>query len=152
MPDQSHSGTDDNVGGNQTKIGRQINQGSGSTYNEKIFKPPAPSFPKVLSAKLPKTAPDKIVGREQELSALHQRLGDQRQVVLVNGLGGIGKTTLAQVYVAQYWDEYHHVAWVSQISDNLISDFVNAEGLLDRLHIAAGGTDANALFGALMAA
>jgi glycosyltransferase involved in cell wall biosynthesis len=46
--------------------------------------------------------------------------------------------------VAQYWDEYHHVAWVSQISDNLINDFVNTEGLLERLQIPADGADATA--------
>lgn len=31
---QSHSGTGDNIAGNQTKIGRRINQGAHSTYNE----------------------------------------------------------------------------------------------------------------------
>lgn len=31
---QTHSGTGDNVAGNQTKIGRQINMGPNSTYNE----------------------------------------------------------------------------------------------------------------------
>jgi len=35
---QSHTGTGDNVGGNQTKIGRQITLGSNSTYNEKNSK------------------------------------------------------------------------------------------------------------------
>lgn len=31
---QTHSGPGDNVAGNQTKIGRQINMGPNSTYNE----------------------------------------------------------------------------------------------------------------------
>ncbi|MGZ8213765.1 MAG: hypothetical protein ACXWTP_04625 [Methylosarcina sp.] len=31
---QTHYGTGDNVAGNQTKIGRQVNMGSNSTYNE----------------------------------------------------------------------------------------------------------------------
>lgn len=34
---QTHSGKGDNVAGNQTKIGRQINMGPNSTYNENNF-------------------------------------------------------------------------------------------------------------------
>jgi hypothetical protein len=33
---QTHSGQGDNVAGDQTKIGRQINQGNNSTYNENV--------------------------------------------------------------------------------------------------------------------
>jgi len=77
---------------------------------DEIHYPHSPKIPKELSARIPKTPPDKIVGRENDLNDLHQRLVNHKQVLLVNGLGGIGKTTLAQVYIAKYWDEYHHVA------------------------------------------
>jgi tetratricopeptide (TPR) repeat protein len=144
MPNQRHTGTGDNIAGNQTKIERQVNLGPGSTYIEKVV--PAHKFSKELTAKIPKTQQDKIVGREAELADLHQRLFDNKQVLLVNGMGGIGKTTLAQVYTAKYWDEYRHVAWVSQVSKDIINDFVNTEGLLDNLNIHAGGKDAKELF------
>ena len=150
MPNQRHTGTGDNVAGDQTKIERQIIQGSGSTYIEHAA--PEQKFPKELTARIPKTAPDKIVGREAELDDLHHRLFGKKQVVLVNGMGGIGKTTLAQVYAAKYWDEYRHVAWVSQVSEDVINDFVNTEGLLDNLHIHAGGKDAKELFVTIMTA
>ena len=103
-------------------------------------------LPKGLSAKIPRMAPDKIVGRDADLDDLHQRLFGNRQVVLLNGLGGIGKTTVAQVYVAKYWDEYRHVAWIDQTSEDIINDFVNTEGLLDHLNISADGKEAKALF------
>lgn len=85
MPNQRHSGTGDNVTGDQTRIERQITQGSGSTYIEHAA--PEQIFPKELTARIPKTAPDKIVGREAKLGDLHRRLFDNKQVVLVNGMG-----------------------------------------------------------------
>jgi len=108
-------------------------------------------IPKALTAKIPRIPQDKIVGRNTELDDLRTRLVDNKQVVLVNGLGGIGKTTLAQVYVATYWDEYRHVAWVSQISKDVITDFINTEGLLDNLRIQSKDKEAKELFIQVMA-
>ena len=107
-------------------------------------------LPKALTVKMPRTAADKIVGREAELADLRRRLFDNKQVVLVNGLGGIGKTTLAQVYIDSYWDQYHHIAWISQVSDDLFSDFITAEGLLDSLNIRGDGRDTKELFCTIM--
>lgn len=101
---------------------------------------------KALTVKIPQTSQEKIVGRKADLDDLHKRLFDNRQVVLVNGLGGIGKTTLAQVYTAKYWDEYQHVAWISQLSEDIINDFVNTEWLLDNLKIQNKGKEPKKLF------
>ena len=103
-------------------------------------------LPKELSARVPKISKNKIIGRDAELTDLHQRLFNNKQVVLVNGLGGIGKTTLAQVYLAQYWEQYCHIVWVSQISPNIIEDFISTEGLLKNLHLNDEGKDQRALF------
>ena len=112
-------------------------------------------IPKELTASIPKTRRDQIIGREAELSDLHYRLFNNRQVVLVNGLGGIGKTTLAQVYTAHYWDEYRHVAWISQTSDgitknDITNDFISTKGLLESLLISGEGKDPNALLVAIL--
>ena len=42
-------------------------------------------IPKAVTAKIPTISPDKITGRGGELEDLHQRLFDNKQVVLVNG-------------------------------------------------------------------
>ena len=105
-----------------------------------------PRRPKKLTDTIPRVRQDKIVGRRSDLEDLHTRLFDNRQVVLVNGLGGIGKTTLAQVYVDTYYDAYHHIAWISQLSEDIMTDVVNTAGFLGRLGIHAEGKDIETLF------
>jgi len=105
-----------------------------------------PPLPKSLTVYMPRTSMSEIVGRDAELNDLHQRLFDNRQVVLVNGMGGIGKTILAQVYVDHFWDEYCHIVWISQLSENLINDFVNTAGLIDNLNIQSAGNDSKEIF------
>ena len=94
---------------------------------------PAGNIPKELTLRIPRTSPDNIVGRERELAELHDRLNENRQVVLVNGLGGIGKTTLAQAYVSKYCDEYAHMAWIEKTSEDPMADMVSAKGLPEAL-------------------
>jgi ATP/maltotriose-dependent transcriptional regulator MalT len=72
---------------------------------------------KELTLNIPKTHPDDIIGREDDLQSLRDLLCNDKRVVVVNGLGGIGKTTLVQVYVSKYYDDYEHIAWVTQNSD-----------------------------------
>ncbi len=68
-----------------------------------------------------------FLGRDKELDTLHKALlgksGKQVQI-LVNGRGGIGKTSLATQYYHKYQSAYDHTAWLSVtngISDALIS-------------------------------
>jgi len=107
-------------------------------------------IPKQLTDEIPTLAIEEIVGRSKELDDLHCLLCDKKQVVVVNGMGGIGKTTLAQVYVHRYWDEYHHIAWVAQTSNDILLDFVNAPGLLKNLAVGAEQTDPQEIFRAMM--
>jgi hypothetical protein len=111
------------------------------------IQPAAPTpLPKELTSRLPKTPAQTIVGRDKDLADLHERLFNHRQVVLVNGLGGIGKTTLAQVYLTTYYEQYQHIAWISQISDNIVNDLVNTGGLLLSLGIDPQNKEREALF------
>ena len=106
----------------------------------------ATQYPQHLTAKLPSISPEKIIGRHDDLEDLHRRPFDNKQVVLVNGLGGIGKTALSQAYVGKYLEEYRHAAWFSLVTDDIPSDILNTEAVLDNLSINAEGKDAGTIF------
>ena len=50
--------------------------------------------------------------REKDVEAVRQILTTEKQVVLINGLGGIGKTTIARKLFYQMESAYPYVAWV----------------------------------------
>ncbi|UZS00220.1 tetratricopeptide repeat protein [Chondrinema litorale] len=67
---------------------------------------------KYLTGSLPIVAKEDFIGREQDLNKLDELLKSSEKVVLVNGIGGIGKTTLAKRYLTLNQDEYDHIAWL----------------------------------------
>ncbi|MEO1261442.1 MAG: NB-ARC domain-containing protein, partial [Bacteroidota bacterium] len=69
---------------------------------------------KILHALTPDPfLPEAFLGRTKELSEIHRRLRtDHHFLLLVNGEGGVGKTSLAAKYYFQYHHEYQHVAWL----------------------------------------
>ncbi|KAK3617870.1 hypothetical protein LTR22_026575 [Elasticomyces elasticus] len=58
---------------------------------------------------------ERFVGRKDELNNIHAALvGDgSRHTVILNGLGGIGKTQLAVAYAKRYKDTYSAVFWLN---------------------------------------
>ena len=54
------------------------------------------------------------IGRENDLAAVRKMLTAQQQCIVVNGIGGIGKTTLAKYYIAQYKSQYKHIIWLQE--------------------------------------
>ncbi|MEP0389316.1 MAG: tetratricopeptide repeat protein [Dokdonia sp.] len=97
-------------------------------------------IPKELTTLLPKLEKGKIIGRNSELKNIKKSLFENKQVVLVNGMGGIGKTTLATVYLTEFYNEYTHIAWISATQNGLFNDVVSAPGLLESLRIELGTT------------
>lgn len=73
---------------------------------------------KRILTKLPKPD-DQVIGRERDIQVLKEALESAQKVVLMNGLGGIGKTTTAMAFVQTYKDKnkYAHIAWLEHLTD-----------------------------------
>ncbi|KAI0798950.1 kinesin light chain 1 [Xylaria sp. FL0064] len=56
-----------------------------------------------------------FVAREKELAEMRRKLSSDgsRRVVVLHGLGGIGKTQLAITYIKRYRDEYSAIFWLN---------------------------------------
>jgi tetratricopeptide (TPR) repeat protein len=110
-------------------------------------------IPPDLTLNLPKVADlTKIIGREQDLKQVRELLQGKQKVVVVNGLGGIGKTTVAQAYLTQYYSDYAHILWLTQSEgDNFMLDLITAPGLTLNLGIETSGKDAQTLFTEIIA-
>ncbi len=52
-----------------------------------------------------------FTGREEDIIEILQFLNNQKAVLLFAGMGGIGKTALAQKFFAEFDKMYSHVAW-----------------------------------------
>ncbi len=74
-----------------------------------------------------------FIGREQDLIAIkHKFFSNPTQMLLINGLAGVGKTALAAKYYDIYRDSYVHTAWVTvenNIIDALLTNLASPLGL-----------------------
>ncbi len=92
------------------------------------------SYPKELTAlvRIPKKD---IVGREIDLQNLRESLMQNHDTALINGMGGIGKTTLAAVYLTEFYDEYDHIVLLT-IENSLEEAIIANTSLIKNLKIA----------------
>jgi tetratricopeptide (TPR) repeat protein len=105
---------------NQSSInaGQNAIIGDGNTINN-IIQKPSNTPPRYLTQKPFYT--DFFIGREQDLAAIEtDYLQQNHLLVLVNGEGGMGKTTLAAQYWFKHENRYKHLAWM--FSDNGIGN------------------------------
>jgi len=91
------------------------------------------AVPRLLNL-VPIPDPAAIIGRDDEVLAVRDRLGAGVPVMLVNGIGGIGKTTVAMKYLAEHGGTYKHLAWLTlggSLPDSFIanSELVRSLGL-----------------------
>jgi hypothetical protein len=63
-----------------------------------------------------------FVAREKELSHMHKLLHghDSRSCVVLHGLGGIGKTQLANTYVRRHKEKYTAIFWLNANDENAL--------------------------------
>ena len=93
--------------------------------------PPQPQLPSKKDDKIQKYLTPKpaktidLIGREEELNDIAHALEQSDRVLLVNGLGGVGKTELCKRYFWDHIDNYMHLAWVDVVG-NIKESFVSA--------------------------
>jgi tetratricopeptide (TPR) repeat protein len=91
------------------------------------------TIPHLLTNNIPSNA-GRILGRDKELATIATHLAQNLPTVLVNGIGGIGKTSVAAKYVATFGNSYKHLAWLT-VQSSLVEAFTNDIVLLKSLHI-----------------
>jgi GTPase SAR1 family protein len=74
-----------------------------------------------------------FVGRTNELKELHHKIIQGNRVLVMNGIGGVGKTTLAKKYLQEHKQEYNHAAFVEV---KLPDDNVDAAKIIPACHDA----------------
>ena len=75
-----------------------------------------------------------FIGRKIDLERLRKLLDSSPRVVLVNGLGGIGKTVLATALVQSQGGNYDNIAWINR-GEDLVESFALNEDLADNLNL-----------------
>jgi hypothetical protein len=82
-----------------------------------------------------------FVAREKELGEIHENLmgNGSRQTVILQGLGGIGKTQTSIKYAKRYKDIYSAIFWLNiKDEDSLKQSFVKIAKQILRDHPSAG--------------
>ena len=69
-----------------------------------------------LTSSPPEADTTNVIGREKDLDELWKMLSNEKHVLLT-GLGGIGKTKLAQMLFHNYRDQFEEVAWIDYKED-----------------------------------
>jgi len=92
-------------------------------YLNENYPAPMPASSKFLTA--PPTKNVELLGREAELEGMAHQLEQSRLVLLVNGLGGVGKTELCKCFFWDHVNDYDYLAWVDVVG-SIRDSFVNA--------------------------
>ncbi|PWK65770.1 NB-ARC domain-containing protein [Mucilaginibacter oryzae] len=108
-----------------------------------VLAPAAPVAKKLIKYQFP-LAPAYFIGREEKLDSLHTLLTDPGQVqktVLLNGTGGMGKTTLMQQYLHEdrckaYFDRIFCAVNDHDLETMFITNATQALGLEEKLKTA----------------
>ena len=81
-----------------------------------MIPPPASPLPPELN-NIPYIVEEEFIGRNGELKQLKDFLNENGKVVVVNGIGGIGKSALAKAFTARHKKDYKHIIWVDVLAN-----------------------------------
>lgn len=98
-------------------------------------------FSKFLT-KVPTIEFEEVIGRQSDLKAINQILENDSRLVLVNGVGGIGKTTLAKAYIKKYSDNFNHIIWL-QCHESIKKTVVQNDVLIANLFLKGKESESN---------
>ena len=105
----------------------------GDVTHKYYFQGKSVEIPRRLTNFIPVNA-DHILGRETEMAEIEVQLNNKRPSVLVNGVGGMGKTSVATKFMVERSTEYKHLAWLT-VSGTVLEAFINNEELKNSLYI-----------------
>lgn len=89
-----------------------INTGDGVTIEAQHI------IPKILTEKTGLANDIDFVGRKEELQKVDELLNQNAMLLLLNGIGGIGKSTLASYYLNQHKDNFDYYGFV-QVNEDI---------------------------------
>ncbi|MCX7749313.1 MAG: tetratricopeptide repeat protein [Clostridia bacterium] len=82
-----------------------------------------PNLPgRILTSLPPKNI--ELIGRKKELQELSTRLKKAKRLLLVNGMGGIGKTELCKAFFWSNYHKYKNVGWI-EYTESIKESFIN---------------------------
>ena len=82
------------------------------------FPPGNTQIPRQLTPYTPIDAEEECIGRDEDLKKLEDTLRRSPKVVVVNGLGGIGKTTVAKAWFQAARAGYDHFLWIEMAGND----------------------------------
>lgn len=105
---QQHHGPGDNIA--RDKINSQVNV-DGNYIENQIIQYGDKRIKQFLTQ--PPFQAEYFVGRDDDLKKIHEQLfHGNNLLLLVNGQGGVGKTSVASRYFHKYHQHYTHLAWL----------------------------------------
>jgi len=94
--------------------------------NVNVHLPPH-AIPKILTQQTGLAHDIDFVGRKDELQKIDELLNQNSMLLLINGIGGIGKSTLASYYLNQKKDEFDYYGFV-QVNEDIKLSLVSTLG------------------------
>ncbi|MEN9611550.1 MAG: hypothetical protein RLZZ628_2364 [Bacteroidota bacterium] len=113
----------------------EMNQNAEKIYNisSKIANFWDDSIAKIKEWVMPLSKPNFIVGRENTILEIATLLNERKNVLLINGLGGIGKTLIAREVYHRYSNKYNKLLWLN--ASRSLYDAFTSDTLLDALRL-----------------